>query len=88
MLDEQEQRALEEIEQGLSRQDPAFAVRMGRRREDRPFPTVLALCVSLYIALPMVTMLFGWVAAVVTFDIFAVIVAVVLARRGIRRTVR
>jgi len=88
MLDEQERRALEQIEQGLSRQDPAFAARMGRPGDDRRFPTILALCVSLYIALPMATMLFGWVAAVITFDVFAVILAVVLARRDVGRAVR
>jgi hypothetical protein len=80
MLDEQERRALREIELGLSRHDPEFASRM-RDGEDRRFPTVLALSVSLYIVLPMVTLLFGWVAAVIVLDIFAVLVMVALFRR-------
>jgi hypothetical protein len=81
MLDEQNRRALAQIEQGLARQDPHFAVRMRTQGEDRPFPTVLALCVSLYISLPMVTLLFGWIAGVVTLDLFALLLAVVLVRR-------
>jgi Flp pilus assembly protein TadB len=81
MLDEQDRRALVEIELGLSRQDPKFVTRMRRQGDDRRFPTVLALCVSLYVVVPMVALLFGWIAAVVTFDAFAVLIAVVLIRR-------
>ena len=88
MLDERERRVLAEIERGLSRKDPAFAIRMRATGEDRPAPTVLALCISLYVALPMVMLLFGWVAAVVTLDAFAVVIAVVLARRRSRRARR
>jgi DUF3040 family protein len=81
MLDEQDRRALAGIEQGLARQDPQFAQRMRARGEDRPFPTVLALCASLYILLPMVTLLVGWVAAAVTLALFALAIAIVLIRR-------
>jgi len=88
MLDERDRRRLAEIESGLSRQDPAFAARMSAGGEDRPAPTVLALCISLYILLPMVMLLFGWVAAVVTLDVFAVVIAVVLARRRSSRARR
>jgi hypothetical protein len=85
MLDEQDRRALAGIEQALARQDPRFAQRMRTRGEDRPFPTVLALCASLYILLPMVMLLVGWIAAVVTLDLFATAIAVVLIRRRRRR---
>jgi Flp pilus assembly protein TadB len=81
MLDEQDRRALFEIERGLSRQDPAFVTRMRGQGEDRRFPTVLALCVSIYLVVPMVALLLGWIAAVVAFDAFAVTIAVVLVRR-------
>ncbi|GAA3348417.1 hypothetical protein GCM10020358_66850 [Amorphoplanes nipponensis] len=83
MLDERDRRALAAIEQELSRQDPVLAARMGG--PDRPGPTVLALCASLYVSLPMVTLLFGWVAAVIVFDVFAVLLALVLVRRRRRR---
>jgi len=85
MLDEQDRRVLAEIERALSRQDPALAARMRAQGEDRPFPTVLALCILLYVMLPMVMLMFGWIAALVTFDVFAVTVAVVLAWRRLRR---
>jgi hypothetical protein len=88
MLDERDRRVLAEIERGLSRQDPAFAARMHAEREERHAPTVLALCASLYISLPMVMLLFGWVAAVMTLEAFAVAIAVVLARRRSRRAGR
>ncbi len=85
MLDERDRRALADIEQGLSREDPTFAHRMRGSGEDRPAPTVLALCASLYVLLPMVMLLFGWVAAVIVFDVFAAAIATVLARRRIGR---
>ncbi|WP_433719134.1 DUF3040 domain-containing protein [Actinoplanes sp. CA-051413] len=88
MLDDRERRVLAEIERGLSRQDAAFASRMRTAGEDRPAPTVLALCISLYISLPMVMLLFGWVAAVFTLEAFAVVIAVVLARRRSSRARR
>jgi hypothetical protein len=81
MLEEGDRRVLAEIERGLSQQDPAFATRMRTAGEDRPAPTVLALCISLYVSLPMVMLLFGWVASVLTLEAFAVVIAVVLARR-------
>jgi hypothetical protein len=87
MLDEQERRTLQEIERGLSRQDPSFAARM-REGEERRFPTVLALSVSLFILLPTVALLFGWVAAVVTLDVFAAALAVVLYRHRRERAGR
>ena len=85
MLDERERRVLAEIERGLSRQDPSFAAVMRAQGEDRPFPTVLALCIGLYVSLPMMMLLFGWIAALITFDAFAVAVAVVLVRRSLRQ---
>ena len=86
MLDERDRRVLAEIERGLSRQDPGLAALMRAQGEDRPTPTDLALCVCLYVSLPMMMLLFGWIAALVTFDVFAVAIAVVLVRRRLRRT--
>jgi hypothetical protein len=85
MLDEHDRRVLAQIERGLSRQDPALAARMRGQRENRPFPTIFVLCVVLYVLLPMLTMLLGWIAALVTFDVFAVVIALVLARRSRKR---
>lgn len=89
LLDEQDRRALAEIEQRLSGQDPQFPTRrQDTAGRDNPVPTVLALCASLYVLLPMVSLLFGWGAVVITFDLFAVALAIVLARRRIARSGR
>ena len=88
MLDEHDRRALAEIERELSRQDPTFATRMAGPGEDRRFPTILALCVSLYVLLPMVMLLFGGRATMLVFGVFALVIAAVLARRGVGRAGR
>ena len=49
---------------------------------------MLALGICLYVSLPMMMLLFGWIAALITFDVFAVAIALVLARRGLRRARR
>jgi hypothetical protein len=82
MLRDHDRRVLADIEHHLAVQDPGFARRMNATTaEDRPFPTVLALCTTLYITLPLAGLLFGWIAAVLVLDVFAVVIGAVLIRR-------
>jgi hypothetical protein len=82
MLRDHDRRVLADIEHHLAVQDPEFARRMSATTaEDRPFPTVLAMSTTLYISLPLVGLLFGWIAAVLVFDLFAIVIAAVLIRR-------
>jgi len=39
----------------------------------------------LYVTVPMASLFFGWVAALIAFDAFAVVIAVVLIRRNFGR---
>lgn len=81
-MDDPVQRALQDIERHLARDDPAFVARMrGERRELPRFPTIAALCTTLYILLPLVMLLFGWPVVVGMIDAFAVVIAAVLIRR-------
>jgi hypothetical protein len=70
MSGDHEARALHNIEQHLTDEDPEFATRMrGPETGPRPFPTVFALCVLLYICLPIEALLFGWISALVTLAV-------------------
>jgi Flp pilus assembly protein TadB len=83
-VDEQARRVLRDIENNLRRDDPAFAARM--RGERRRFPVVPALCGCLYIVIPLVSLLFGMLAVIITFNAAVVVViATVLVRRRSRR---
>ena len=82
MLNEREARALDDIEQRLRTSDPAFA----RRMTARPFPAVSVLCVAVFLALPFVALLRGPRAALVTADVAAIVVTVILIRRQMRKT--
>lgn len=73
MLDDDERRILAELERDL--QEP----------EERPFPTIAVLCVLLFLAFPLVMLLFGWPGLIITVDLFAVAVAIVLVHRHRRR---
>ncbi|WP_229073492.1 DUF3040 domain-containing protein [Actinoplanes sp. DH11] len=48
---------------------------------DVPFPTIPVLCILLFLAVPLVTLLFSWHGLLLTVDAFAVTVAYVLIRR-------
>jgi hypothetical protein len=81
-MDDQGQRALHAIEQNLTREDPAFVARMRvGRTPDARFPTISALCASLYILIPLGALLFGWPGVVIILDVFAVAIAAVLIHR-------
>jgi Flp pilus assembly protein TadB len=85
-VDERSRRVLRDIERDLRREDPAFAARMSG---DRPrFPTLSALCASLYIVVPLVSLLFGMLAVVITVDAAAVVIGtiLILRRRQHRRS--
>jgi Flp pilus assembly protein TadB len=81
-VDEQARQALHDIERNLVREDPVFAARMRAEARETPrFPTVSALCASLYILIPIVMILFGSPGVVVTVDVFAIAIGTVLIRR-------
>ena len=84
MLDDREQRILADLERGLVADDPDLAARMAGVA-DRPFPTIAALCALLFIAFPLVMLLYGWPGMGATLGTFAVTVAAVLIRRRTRR---
>jgi hypothetical protein len=77
-----ERRLLEELEQQVRRQDPAFVKRMKATATDpRPFPTLPALGVGLYILTPIVMLLTGWPGVL----ILLIAAAAVVASRAVRR---
>jgi hypothetical protein len=71
MLDDSDRRAFDEITRDLTR-PPAEVPR---------FPLVSALCVALFVSLPMVKLLFGWGMAGAWVGVFALAVAAVLVHR-------
>jgi hypothetical protein len=86
MLDDQDRRSLREIENGVARDDPAFARSFHHAWADTPpVPVVLLLCVALYIAAPLVSLLFGWRGLVVLVAAFLIALAVALVHRRRRR---
>ncbi|MEV6348233.1 DUF3040 domain-containing protein [Actinoplanes sp. NPDC051851] len=85
MLDDNERRALAELEQRVVQADPEFAARMSSDPGDeRPFPTIPVLCALLFISTPLVMLLFGWPGVVIAIDLFAASLAVTLIRRNRR----
>jgi uncharacterized protein (TIGR03382 family) len=82
MLDDRDRRALQDIEGHLTRHDPALAARLSDPpAAARPFPTVLALCVGLYIVVPIMSLLFGGTGAATTAALFGAVILLVLLRR-------
>ena len=77
MLNDDDARVLRELERQLSLRDPRHC----------PFPTVPVLCVLLFLAVPMVSLLFGGAGLLVTCAVFAISVSTVLFRRS-RRQIR
>lgn len=73
MLDDDERRILAELERDLQEPVP------------RPFPTISVLVVLLFLAFPLVTLLFGGPGLIVTVSLFAAAVAIVLLHRHCRR---
>ncbi|AGZ41135.1 DUF3040 domain-containing protein [Actinoplanes friuliensis] len=81
-MGDDERLTLRAIEQNLIRTDPEFAARMRAPALDSPrFPWVTALCILTYIFVPIQALLFGWVSAVITLDVVAVVLAGILIRR-------
>jgi len=80
-VDERARQTLREIEEDLRRGDPAFAARMSGERPC--FPTVSALCACVYVVIPLMSLLFGLFAVLLTLNAAtAVIVAVLIRRRS------
>ena len=85
MLDERDRRALEDIEQRLCSDDPAFARRMSATTIGCRFPVVPALCVMLFLALPFVALFLGPKVAMIVVDVTAVTIVVLIACRSLGR---
>lgn len=83
-LDRDDRHRLSEIEHHLAVQDPAFAARMRAGTGNQPFPTVSVLCALFYIFTPIVMVLGGPRAGVITTATFIVSVAAILIRRRCR----
>jgi len=80
VLSDRDRRALQGIETDLARSDPAFAARMrGKRRT----ASVIVLCALLYIATPLVALLFGWTGVLMAAAVVAAAIsALFLPRRS------
>ena len=85
MLEEKDRRALDAMEQHLRAADPAFVARMTAGPAGRPFPTIAVLCAVVFLSLPFVGLFLGPTAALVTADVAAIAVVVILARRHRRQ---
>ncbi|MFI1994091.1 DUF3040 domain-containing protein [Actinoplanes sp. NPDC020271] len=80
MLEEKDRRALADIEQQLHATDPGFARRMSAA--PCPFPTVSALCVATFLAMPFLGLFLGPRAVLVELDVAATVVMIVLVSRA------
>jgi hypothetical protein len=81
-MNDNDGRTIAELEHRIHLSDPEFAARMiaGAHAEVR-FPTLAVLCAVLFVLVPPVMLLFGWLGLIVTLDLFLAAVAVVLIRR-------
>ncbi|MEU4695118.1 DUF3040 domain-containing protein [Actinoplanes sp. NPDC023714] len=70
MLSDRDRRILADLERQFEPPAP-----------DVPFPTVAVLCILLFLAVPLVMLLFSWPGLLITVDAFAVAVAYVMIRR-------
>jgi hypothetical protein len=84
-MNDNDSRTIAELERRIHLSDPEFAARMaaGPQAEVR-FPAVAALCAVLFILVPPVMLLFGWLGLIVTLDLFLAAVAIVLIRRRLK----
>ncbi|MEV0901357.1 DUF3040 domain-containing protein [Actinoplanes sp. NPDC049802] len=80
MLSDDDRRTLADLETQL-RADPEFAARMAAPASEVRFPIVATLCVGLFILVPPVMLLFGWPGLIITVDVFASVIAVILIAR-------
>jgi hypothetical protein len=81
-MNDNDLRTIAELERRIHLSDPEFAARMtaGAHAEVR-FPAIAVLCAVLFILVPPVMLLFGWLGLIVLLDLFLAAVAVVLIRR-------
>jgi hypothetical protein len=81
-MNDNDLRTIAELERRIHLSDPEFAARMaaGAQAEVR-FPAVAMLCAVLFVLVPPVMLLFGWLGLIVTLDLFLAAVAFVLIRR-------
>ncbi|BCY07421.1 DUF3040 domain-containing protein [Actinoplanes sp. L3-i22] len=87
MLNDNERRALADLERHLQH-DPDFTARMDGLAgvpAEPPSPAVPVLCALLFITIPLVMLLFGWVGVLIALDLFAAAVALILIRRRTHR---
>ncbi|WP_018348548.1 DUF3040 domain-containing protein [Longispora albida] len=77
MLGHEDQRRLDAIERQLEDDDPAFAARMRRRRR-RVSPSLVAVCLLLWMATPSLGLAFGWQAALGSGALLCVLFAVTM----------
>lgn len=82
MLEERDRRALEDIEQRLTEEDPEFARRMNGTLR---LPIIPVLCMTVFLTLPFVALFLGPAAALVIVDVTALSVILLLAVRRARR---
>ncbi|MBO3741198.1 DUF3040 domain-containing protein [Actinoplanes flavus] len=87
MLSDDDRRTLAELESELEA-DPEFAARMAAPEPEVRFPIVFVLCVALFVLVPPVMLLFGWPGLIITADVFATVIAVVLIARHRRERYR
>ncbi|MEU8659302.1 DUF3040 domain-containing protein [Actinoplanes philippinensis] len=86
MLNDDDRRAIAELERRIHLSDPEFAARMGgAQAAEVPFPVVAALCAALFILVPPAMLLFGWPGLIVLVDLFLAGLTVALVRRHLRR---
>jgi hypothetical protein len=82
MTEDDMRRALRAIERNLTDADPAFAARMRAPNAAAPsFPVLPVLGALAYIVIPIEALLFGLVSAVVTLNLVAGTVAILMIRR-------
>lgn len=81
MLDDQHVRVLTEMEAHLRRQDPAFVARMTADSVGTSMaPVVLSHAAVLYIATPIVMLLFGWTGLAITVGLLLASLAIIFRR--------
>ena len=84
MLDGHQRNTLDQIERHMHAEDPEFLARMQTLADQRPFPTISAICVSLFLSLPLVGLLFGPPTAFLIASAAALVIAGILIRRRVR----
>ena len=75
---------LADLERHLDVEDPAFLARMHATPPTPAFPTIFALCVLLFIAVPPVSLLFGPTAALLVSAAVGAVIAAVITRQRLR----